>query len=107
MFDRSPDDPDGNIVMSIAENRLTVDMFRDRLQSASSFPDSAFFYDNMTGSTRLKQALIRMLQQTYIQVKHVDQIVRAIFGALVGQHCCCISAVLLACCCASLQACQA
>lgn len=56
--------------MSIAENRLTVDLIKEKLQSKLSFPDSVFFYDNMTGSVKLKAAMIGLLQHTFMQVLH-------------------------------------
>lgn len=55
--------------MSIAENRLTVDLIRERLQASREIPDSYFFYDNMTGSEKLKLALLGLLQHTFMQVK--------------------------------------
>ena len=66
--DRSPDDPDGNIVMSIAENRLTVDLLKDKLQRKHTFPDNIFFYDNMTGSDRFKAAILALVHSTFMQV---------------------------------------
>lgn len=54
--------------MSIAENRLTVDLVKEKLQSTPSFPDSVFFYDNMTGSDRLKAAMVGLVQRTFMQV---------------------------------------
>lgn len=65
---RSDDDPDGNIVMSIAENRLSVDLIRQKLQASHDIPDTYFFYDNMTGSQKLKLGLIGLLQHTFMQV---------------------------------------
>lgn len=65
---RSPQDPDGNIVMSIAENRLTVDLIKEKLQCQHHFPDSVFFYDNMTGSDRLKAAMLTLVHSTFMQV---------------------------------------
>lgn len=65
---RSPDDPEGNIVMSIAENRLTVDLVRQKLEKSRQIPDDYFFYDNMTGSKKLKLALIGLLQHTFMKV---------------------------------------
>lgn len=55
--------------MSIAENRLTIDLIRERLQASRDIPDSYFFYDNMTGSEKLKLALLGLLQHTFMQVK--------------------------------------
>ncbi|KAL0020463.1 hypothetical protein WJX77_007147 [Trebouxia sp. C0004] len=63
----SPEDPEGNIVMSIAENRLTVDLIKDKLQSKLSFPDSVFFYDNAAGSAKMKAALVGLLQHTFMK----------------------------------------
>ncbi|DBA72531.1 TPA: hypothetical protein ACH3X2_010289 [Trebouxia sp. C0005] len=63
----SPEDPEGNIVMSIAENRLTVDLIKDKLQSNLSFPDSVFFYDNTAGSAKMKSAMIGLLQHTFMK----------------------------------------
>lgn len=54
--------------MSIAENRLTVDLLKDKLQRQQTFPDSIFFYDNMTGSDRFKAAMLSMVQSTFMQV---------------------------------------
>ena len=68
---RSPEDPEGNIVMSIAENRLTVDLIKDKLQSKLSFPDSVFFYDNTAGSAKMKAAMIGLLQHTFMKVSGV------------------------------------
>lgn len=65
---RSPEAPEGNIVMSIAENRLTVDLIKDKLQSKLSFPDSVFFYDNTAGSAKMKAAMIGLLQHTFMKV---------------------------------------
>ena len=66
---RSPRDPDGNIVMSIAENRLTVDLIKEKLQRQHTFPDNVFFYDNMTGSDRLKAAMLALVHSTFMQVE--------------------------------------
>lgn len=65
---RSSEDPDGNIVMSIAENRLTVDLIKTKLQFKPSFPDSVFFYDNNSGSAKLKAAMVGLMQHTFMQV---------------------------------------
>lgn len=65
---RSPRDPDGNIVMSIAENRLTVDLIKEKLQCQHTFPDSVFYYDNMTGTDRLKAAMLMLVHSTFMQV---------------------------------------
>ncbi len=54
--------------MSIAENRLTVDLIKDKLQSKLSFPDSVFFYDNTAGSAKMKAAVIGLLQHTFMKV---------------------------------------
>lgn len=55
--------------MSIAENRLTVDLIKEKLQRQHTFPDSVFFYDNMTGSVRLKAAMLAMVHSTFMQVE--------------------------------------
>jgi hypothetical protein len=57
--------------MSIAENRLTVDLIKDKLQSKLSFPDSVFFYDNTAGSAKMKAAMIGLLQHTFMKVSGV------------------------------------
>ena len=54
--------------MSIAENRLTVDLIKEKLQRQHHFPDSVFFYDNMTGSDRLKAAILTLVHSTFMQV---------------------------------------
>ena len=54
--------------MSIAENRLTVDLIRQKLQTSRDIPDNYFFYDNMTGSQKLKLALLGLLQHTFMKV---------------------------------------
>jgi 1-aminocyclopropane-1-carboxylate synthase len=69
----SPEDPEGNIVMSIAENRLTVDMIRDKVAAVSNgYDDSLFFYDAMNGSERLRKALAGMLMDTFMKGLTVD-----------------------------------
>ena len=55
--------------MSIAENRLTVDLIKEKLQRQHTFPDSVFFYDNMTGSVRLKAAMLALVHSTFMQVE--------------------------------------
>lgn len=54
--------------MSIAENRLTVDLIKKKMQCQHHFPDSVFFYDNMTGSDRLKAAMLTLVHGTFMQV---------------------------------------
>lgn len=68
---RSPQDPDGNIVMSIAENRLTVDLIKDKLQCQHTFPGTVFFYDNMTGSDKFKAAMLALVHGTFMQASLV------------------------------------
>lgn len=54
--------------MSIAENRLSVDLIKEKLQRQHVFPDSVFYYDNMTGSDRLKAAMLALVHSTFMQV---------------------------------------
>lgn len=54
--------------MSIAENRLTVDLIKEKLQCQHEFPDSIFYYDNMTGTDRLKAAMLTLVHSTFMQV---------------------------------------
>ena len=48
-------------ILSIAENRLIVDLIKEKSQRQHYFPDSVFFYDNMTGSDRLKAAMLTLV----------------------------------------------
>ncbi|KAK9826329.1 hypothetical protein WJX74_009564 [Apatococcus lobatus] len=68
----TPEDPDGNIIGAIAENRLTCASLQQKLRSAPDYPDSAFFYDEPRGSMRLRKAFAAMAQATFMQGLKVD-----------------------------------
>ncbi|GLC48246.1 hypothetical protein PLESTB_000075000 [Pleodorina starrii] len=69
----SPEDPEGNIILSVAENRLTSDMVKERLsRSATDFPQEALCYQDMRGLPRLRQAMARFLEETFMKGISVD-----------------------------------
>ncbi|KAG2483578.1 hypothetical protein HYH03_017585 [Edaphochlamys debaryana] len=69
----SPEDPEGNIILSVAENRLTSDLVQERLSaSAADFPQDALCYQNMRGITELRSALARLLEATFMKGIPVD-----------------------------------
>ncbi|GLI59990.1 hypothetical protein VaNZ11_002049 [Volvox africanus] len=69
----STQDPAGNIILSVAENRLTSDMVKERLsRSAADFPEDALCYQDMRGLPRLRKALARLLEDTFMQGINVD-----------------------------------
>ena len=65
---RTPEDPDGNIIGAIAENRLTCSTLQRKLRRIPDFPDTAFFYDEMRGSMKLRRAFAAMMESTFMQV---------------------------------------
>ncbi|EFJ52049.1 hypothetical protein VOLCADRAFT_120406 [Volvox carteri f. nagariensis] len=70
----SPEDPDGNIILSVAENRLTSDMVKERLHlSAADFPEDALCYADMRGLPRLRAALSNLLESTFMKGISVDK----------------------------------
>ncbi|KXZ54539.1 hypothetical protein GPECTOR_4g604 [Gonium pectorale] len=90
----SASDPDGNIILSVAENRLTSDVVKERLsRSAADFPEEALTYQaggvgagsgegmgdrrglemkDMRGLLRLRKALAALLEGTFMQGISVD-----------------------------------
>ncbi|GIL83125.1 hypothetical protein Vretimale_11471 [Volvox reticuliferus] len=69
----SPQDPAGNIILSVAENRLTSDMVKERLcRSAADYPEEALCYQDMRGLPRLRNALARLLEDTFMKGITVD-----------------------------------
>ncbi|KAG2426355.1 hypothetical protein HXX76_013112 [Chlamydomonas incerta] len=69
----SPEDPEGNIILTVAENRISSDIVRDRLsQAAADFPEEALTYQDMRGIPALRQALARLLESTFMKGISVD-----------------------------------
>lgn len=66
---RTPDNPDGYISMVVAENRLSSDLIREGLlQHATDWPPSMLHYQDARGIPKLRAALARMVQRTFMKV---------------------------------------
>ncbi|PNW83097.1 hypothetical protein CHLRE_06g306400v5 [Chlamydomonas reinhardtii] len=69
----SPEDPEGNIILTVAENRISSDIVRERLsQAAADFPEEALTYQDMRGIPALRQGLARLLERTFMKGISVD-----------------------------------
>ncbi|KAK9811667.1 hypothetical protein WJX72_008020 [[Myrmecia] bisecta] len=69
----TPEDPEGNLIMAIAENRLSCNLLLDKLcSSGTSMPMDVFYYQDMRGIARLRAALAGLLQQSFMQGVPVD-----------------------------------
>ncbi|KAG2436151.1 hypothetical protein HYH02_011655 [Chlamydomonas schloesseri] len=68
-----PEDPEGNIILTVAENRISSDIVRERLsRAAADFPEEALTYQDMRGIPALRQALARLLEGTFMKGIDVD-----------------------------------
>ena len=72
---RSPLDPGGYVKLSVAENVLTSDMVRERLQSPSALAavlPPSLHYSDFRGGRPLRAALARLLEATSMQGLELD-----------------------------------
>ena len=68
MHDRSHEDPEGAVVVAVAENRLTSSLLTAKLLSLRDFPEESYKYQPPRGSMRLRAALVSYLQHTFMKV---------------------------------------
>ncbi|KAK9835200.1 hypothetical protein WJX81_005398 [Elliptochloris bilobata] len=70
----SPADTDGNIILAVAENRLTSDVLHPMLRAAASqpLPSDAFSYPHPRGTPRLREAFAGYLESTFMKGVSVD-----------------------------------
>lgn len=68
----SPEDPEGNIILSVAENKISASLVHERLVRAKPCPLDALCYQDMRGLPRLREALARLLERTFMQGIRVD-----------------------------------
>lgn len=65
---RSPENPDGYIALTVAENRLSTELMQQGLMAHSSFPPHMLYYQNMRGIPELRSSIASMLQETFMAV---------------------------------------
>ncbi|KAL6760688.1 pyridoxal phosphate-dependent transferase [Haematococcus lacustris] len=70
----SPSDPDGSIICTVAENKLSAGLFHERLVSAQAeLPLHTLFYPKgFKGTEEARAAMARMLQRTCMKGAQVD-----------------------------------
>eukprot|EP00798_Chlamydomonas_sp_ICE-L_P025313 gene25313-10969_t len=69
----SPQDPGGNIVTVVAENKLSVDLVHERLSRCSPPPVDVLCYPNSySGHERLRAALASTMERTFMHGVSVD-----------------------------------
>ena len=67
---RSPDNEDGNIILAIAENRLSCDMLGERLEAmkGTPIPADCYGYNPPRGAPRLQAAMTAYINRTFMKV---------------------------------------
>lgn len=63
----TPENPNGAVVASVAENRIAKTMLADALAAAPRPPDAALGYNNFRGIDPLRTALAGLLQRTLLR----------------------------------------
>ncbi|GBF93602.1 1-aminocyclopropane-1-carboxylate synthase [Raphidocelis subcapitata] len=68
----SAEDPDGSIVLGVAENRISSDLVHERIASLGPFPPGLMTYQSWRGIPELGAALKSMLESTFMEGISVD-----------------------------------
>lgn len=68
----SPDDPEGNLILTVAENKLSSDLIHARLSEAPLPPPSALQYADMRGIPALRKAWAETLMSTFMKGHAID-----------------------------------
>ena len=66
---RTPDNPKGNLILAIAENRLSCDLLGKRLHQIDDLPDNIYGYPPGRGFPRLREAIAHYMKDTFLQVR--------------------------------------
>jgi len=79
------DDPDGNIVAVVAENKLSTNLLLERMSKCTPIPPDVMVYpSSYSGQMNLRKAFASMLEATFMQVRSAH----AISAALSPVECC-------------------
>lgn len=68
----SPSDPDGSIVLGVAENKISSDVLYARIKELGPFPPELLTYQAWRGIPELGEALKSMLETTFMKGVDVD-----------------------------------
>ena len=66
---RTPDNPRGNLILAVAENRLSCDLLGKRLHQVESLPDNIYGYPPGRGFPRLREAIAQYMKETFLEVR--------------------------------------
>ena len=65
---RRPDNPSGNLILAVAENRLSCDLLGSRLHQINDLPNNIYGYAPGRGFLRLREAIAQYMKDTCLQV---------------------------------------
>ncbi|CAM6102976.1 unnamed protein product [Calypogeia fissa] len=65
----SPTKPDGYFLMATAESVLSFDLIHEKIRGCREVPDTVGLYENFRGGDRLRTALARMMERTFMGVR--------------------------------------
>ncbi|CAK0764832.1 hypothetical protein CVIRNUC_003198 [Coccomyxa viridis] len=62
-----PDNPSGNLILAVAENRLSCDLLGSRLHQINDLPNNIYGYAPGRGFSRLREAIAQYMKDTCLQ----------------------------------------
>jgi hypothetical protein len=65
----SPTNPDGYFLMATAESVLSFDLIHEKIRNCREVPATVGLYGNFRGGERLRNAIARMMQRTFMGVE--------------------------------------
>mmetsp|Transcript_10087 Transcript_10087/g.19020 ORF Transcript_10087/g.19020 Transcript_10087/m.19020 type:complete len:445 (-) Transcript_10087:258-1592(-) len=90
----TPQDPEGYIALVVAENRLSFDILRPRVQANLQLPEEIECYNSFSGDIKLRSKIGELLSRTLLlgkQVQAEDLCISAGCGAIIDNLFFCIA----------------